>query len=506
MSTDDIRNLHGRAAGHRSVGMRLVPCALCALLGGAVVLGCSDDETSTGGHGGSGGSGASAGTGGSAGSGATGLGGTELVTVEPTESTELFANPGMGWQTFHQFADTDPNLAGLPSGSAYIRWTWRDLEPNEGDIRLDVVSDALARARAAGQTLMFRVMLAGSDSEYSPDWLGSTGCTILSYSCGGDVIHAPDIEDPTCRARHDALINALGAEFGDEPDIEVDIGSVGLWGEWHFSGTEPQIDMPALSTLESIIDLYDAAFPSQPRQALIGDLESLAYATEHGAGWRADCLGDLGFFSPTWNHMEDLYQQQVAGANAQDAWTQGPVAWETCYTMQQWVEAGYDVHYILQYALDMHGSFVNNKSAALPAGDSYRQEVEQLLARLGYRLVLRSLGHPPAASPGATLPIVMSWENLGVAPPYHALELALRLSPTSGTGESVVLPMAADLTTWLPGAIDVSETVTLPAQTPAGSYALSVGVLGTPGIPMVNLAIDGRDADGWYPLSSITVP
>jgi len=37
---------------------------------------------------------------------------------------------------------------------------------------------------------------------------------------------------------------------------------------------------------------------------LIGDADLLAYATARGAGWRADCLGDLGGFSPTWNHMD----------------------------------------------------------------------------------------------------------------------------------------------------------------------------------------------------------
>ena len=26
-----------------------------------------------------------------------------------------------------------------------------------------------------------------------------------------------------------------------------------------------------------------------------------------GAGWRADCFGDYGYFSPTWNHMEHAY-------------------------------------------------------------------------------------------------------------------------------------------------------------------------------------------------------
>mgnify|MGYP000930089364 CR=1 FL=1 len=45
-----------------------------------------------------------------------------MVRVEPRESDELFANPGMGWQTFHRFADNDPNLAGLPSASAYFRF------------------------------------------------------------------------------------------------------------------------------------------------------------------------------------------------------------------------------------------------------------------------------------------------------------------------------------------------------------------------------------------------
>jgi len=39
---------------------------------------------------------------------------SHTVKVEPRESDELLANPGMGWQTFHRFADEDPNLQGLP--------------------------------------------------------------------------------------------------------------------------------------------------------------------------------------------------------------------------------------------------------------------------------------------------------------------------------------------------------------------------------------------------------
>lgn len=42
------------------------------------------------------------------------------VTVRPKPTDELLANPGMGWQTFHAFADEDRNLQGLPSGCAYF--------------------------------------------------------------------------------------------------------------------------------------------------------------------------------------------------------------------------------------------------------------------------------------------------------------------------------------------------------------------------------------------------
>ena len=75
---------------------------------------------------------------------------TNTVRVEPSEIDELFANPGMGWQTFHRFADEDTNLQGLPSGSAYFRFYWREIEPQDGQIDFARFDDLLARARRAG--------------------------------------------------------------------------------------------------------------------------------------------------------------------------------------------------------------------------------------------------------------------------------------------------------------------------------------------------------------------
>lgn len=467
---------------------------------------CSEDSSGAAAGGTSGSAGSSpdgsSGSGGSAGSSADA--GTR-TTVTPVESTALFANPGMGWQTFHTYANVDPDLAGLPSGSAYFRWTWKQLEPTQGNIDFDRVTETLSKARAAGQSLMFRVMTAGSDQQYAPDWLAAAGCELFTYqSDGGPTLTAPNLDHPSCWQRFETLITELGKKLGGEPDLQIDIGGVGLWGEWHFSGTSPKVPMPSLDTRKKVVDLHLAAFPNSPQMALIGEVEALTHATAKGTGWRADCLGDLGFFSSTWNHMDDMYKQHVEQAQATAAWQVGPVAWESCGTMQDWVSKGYDVHYVFQYALDLHGSFLNNKSSPLPAGTQYRSEVEWLLARLGYRLVLRSLTHDASASAGGSLALDMTWDNVGVAPPYHPFRLAVALAKSTDA-DPVVLESSVDVRTWLPGETKHGETFALPSSLAPGTWKLAVGILGTPGVPMLNLAIEGRNAAGWYPLSEIEI-
>jgi hypothetical protein len=52
----------------------------------------------------------------------------------------------------------------------------------------------------------------------------------------------------------------------------------------------------------------------------------------------------------------------------------------------------------------------------------------------------------------------------------------------------------------------VTPTVTLPAGLAPGTYSVAVGVV-DPATrePVVPLAIRGRDAHGWYPLSAVSV-
>ncbi|HEY3355204.1 MAG TPA: DUF4832 domain-containing protein [Polyangia bacterium] len=124
---------------------------------------------------------------------------------------------------------------------------------------------------------------------------------------------------------------------------------------------------------------------------------------------------------------------------------------------------------------------------------------------VGYRLVLTQLTHTAGAAPGGALALTATWENRGVAPPYHPWPLAYRLR---GAGDAVAAEWrsGADLRQWPPGAHASTDVVTVGAGVPPGAYALDVAVLTEDGARAhVKLAITGARPDGWYPVSAVTI-
>jgi hypothetical protein len=391
---------------------------------------------------------------------------------EPKEIDELLANPGMGWQTSYCFADEDKNLGGLPSSVAFFGLHWSDVEPAPG--RIERIDALLERARKAGQRLAFRIMCADSDKKYKhvPDWLACRG---FDYSYEGRKHWIPDFEDREFQRAHFRMIEELGRRYDGHADLDsVDIGSVGLWGEWHMSGTG--LGIPALPTRLAVIDAWRRAFVTTPLLMQLCDDEATPHALNAGAGWRVDCLGD---FSPGWSHMKDLYPGKIK--KYPDAWKSAPVAFETCWDMRRWKQQGWDAQAIFDFALEHHGSVVCNKSAPLPEGA--KPQVERLLRRLGYRLVLRRLKFDGGR-------VSMSWENVGVAPPYREYVLAVRIGSGITRGPSVKGR--------LPGLIEREFAVS------GGAGELCVAVLDpATSKPAIRLAIAGRAQDGWYPLGRV---
>ena len=433
----------------------------------------------------------------------------DVVRVEPRRTDELLTNPGMGWQTFHRFADEDKSLEGLPSASAYFRFYWREIEPVEERIDFAKFDELLAHAHRAGQKLAFRIMTTGS-SEYMdvPSWLKQQGCGGVEFDYGGRKHWLPDFTDARFKRAHTRMIRGLGEHYDGHPDLDlVDIGSVGLWGEWHMSGTTEQgsgkpVPLPSLEERMAIIDEWCRAFPKSSKVIQIGSEEGMTRTSGGGFGWRADCLGDMGGFSKTWNHMNNFYLQRIKSTGAENTWQTAPVAFESCWDMRKWQESGWEIRFIFEYALRCHASYMNNKSAPIPPGT--RPEVERFLRSLGYRLIIRSVEHEAAAQTGHKASVVVAWENIGVAPPYRDYRVALRLKGMGGL--PFVLVGDESIRGWLPGNHVTKMPFNIPGSMPPGRYEVAIGVVDvlqkTPAIRLANM---GRTEDGWYNVSYLRI-
>lgn len=428
---------------------------------------------------------------------------TSLVTIHPRERKGILYNPGMGLADFHFGFNHPPTEKQYPKSTvAYFRWSWSNLEPEEGRYAFDFVDRIISQAKLKGETLAFRIV-----TDYkagSPEWLLRKGVASLKVS--GGVF--PDHNNPTFLQYHEKLIKAFGERYAGSPNIDhVDIGSVGCWGEWNMAccqGVEVKCKQyfPVEHNQIKITDWYLKYFGGTPLVILHGG--QLKYAVSRGAGWRGDCFGDYGYFSPTWNHMDHAYAPALEDPVIAGAWKNAPVQFEVCGVMQDWYEKGFDIDLILKKGLEWHVSVLNANSSPIPT--EWRPRIDEFLAKMGYRFVLREMTHATEARLGETLALRSQWENIGVAPVYHDWPIAYRLR----SADDQVLARwtsAAPLRQWLPGVRhEVEDLVTLSEDMPDGLYALDVAILDQDGqVPFVDLAIEGKRHDRWYPISTIMV-
>jgi hypothetical protein len=437
------------------------------------------------------------------------------TVVRPVEIHDVLVNPEMGIQTFQRF-DGDPINPGTrwseqgpearlqPAGSkpdfpeaslAYFRWFWSQLEPQPGKYRWDIIDLALEQARQHNQKLDFRLM-PYDQGHPLPEWYRNSGARRANKPADKDGnIWSPDAADPLYLKHWGALVAAAGARCDGHPYLNsVDISSVGYWGE----GWGPYL--PDWPTQKALIDIYFDAFKRTPLLMNFDEPRALAYGTQRGAGWRLDCWGDLGGRGKGMMHMLDMYPQQIVRTGIQDVWQRSPVSLETCGTPASWKQWGYkdaDLDYILNQALRWHATSINIKSTAIPP--DWKQQFTEFQKKIGYRLVLRKLEYPRSVRAGQMMPLSMWWLNAGAAPLYGDYTLGIAI------GEAVIRT-PADLKKWLPGDALFESTLYVPETLPPGAYRLRVAILDArTGQPAIRLAIQGRQADGWYDLGEIVV-
>ena len=435
------------------------------------------------------------------------------VIVRPKEIDTVLVNPGMGVQTFQRFngdalnaglrwSEAGPTAVVQPaaekpdfpeSSISYCRWFWNVLEPEHGKYDWNIIDLALKEAREHHQTLNIR-MMPYDQHHPLPEWYRNSGARRANKPTDKDGnIWQPDFSDPLYLKYWGELVAAAGARYDGNPNLEmVDISSVGYWGEGWSNY------MPAFKYQKPLIDIYLKAFKRTPLLMNFDEQEALTYGTEHGAGWRLDCWGDMR--SP-WGAMLDEYPEQIVRAGIQNVWERSPVSLESCGVPGSWYKHGYDLNYILQQGLRWHVSSVNIKSSAIPP--QWKKQFEEFEKQMGYRFILRRLEFPKEVRQGEMMPVQMWFLNAGVAPVYRDYILAVELSSSEG---KALIKTSADVRKWLPGDAVFDGTLYVPQTLKPGQYHFRVGLLDPrTGDPAIKLAIEGRQPDGWYDLGTIEV-
>lgn len=451
-----------------------------------------------------------------------------LTVIKPKEIDDVLNNPGMGFMTFQRFNGDELNKgAGWTEGFpieyqefdgdltnknhpattiAYWRVYWRFMEPEKEQYQWAQLDRALEIAHSRGQTLLVRIAPYGtSESTDVPGWYRDIVGKNKDWSYNNPVnAWMVDPEDPRYAQYFGGFIRALGARYDGHPGLEaVDLSIVGAWGEG--AGSE----MLSRTAREALVDAYTDSFRKTPLIALLMDKETNMYAdSKIQVGWRVDCIGDLGFWASEqngWTHMVDFYPREIIHCNVQDAWKKSPVSFEICGTFLDWKEehkyTRKEVQYIFDQSLKWHMSSFNAKSSPVPP--EWADLVDDWLRKMGYRYVLRRFTYAESASVNSKVSFTTWWENKGVAPCYKDFAFAIRLK--SGNRKEVALT-GADIRSWLPGDVVYDDALFIPADFPVGTCTVQVAIVDkVKQEPRVSLAIEGREADGWYTLGTLQI-
>jgi len=458
---------------------------------------------------------------------------SDLRVVAPHESGAKLLNPGRGWVTFHS---TNATYDADPAGAvAYHRYYWKDLEPGREALALGGLEADIRDAAAEGQQFGFRVMVIDPSGRGAPNWLleepVNARHTIGHHLQNIDRDYViPDANDPVFLQEVERFVRCM-AERVAVLDLTahiafVDVGLVGVHGEWYLNWNDSSTHwdyLPTQASTRRIIDAVRLAFPQSPCFLSLGaknagvandSTNALTYARDVGVGWRQDAWINPG--NPAFPWFEG--NQEIIDRFVPDLWKTAPAMVESAFIMRDWgtedipmSEA--ELSAAVDWLFDNHVSLLDDTGNAVPEWIQETDAFQRLITHLGYRLVLRRLAHPEAAAPGDTIAVTTHWENVGSAPPYRDWRLAFRLGPATSP---IVTITEVSVSGWLPSSfqiqqgMDSSQSVEsmlpIPAGMPTGDHDLSVAIVDAEtGLPAIQLGIESAQENGWYPLSHIDV-
>jgi hypothetical protein len=465
---------------------------------------------------------------------------TQTIDLRPLhDAITPLKNPDKGW--YHHLNSNSTTNYGVPAGKdnyltdfpgmhhVYIRLPWSLFEPTEGNYDWSILDQAVDRWASKGLKIALRITALETGFRFAtPEWVKNAGAKGDFYKGDSNIdVWEPDPNDPIFLDKLERFHKALGARTdGKDWLAYIDIGSLGVWGEGHYFQTSQRV-VPN-DVLVKHLDLHRRSYPTA-RFEISDDAvrstsdaaASLLRVEERGIcfrddsvlveGWLSAALGTGSIYNTS--YFERNYRKRPSTLELTHYQYSRGQSW----TKDVWLGAnGADplpdfgdgktsgAEYLLRALQASHASYVGYHGWA----DVYLREnpefVKTLLNRMGYWFFPHSITIPTSAAAGSNFELGLAVENRGVAPSYNSYKFKLRL-----TGNGVVRDIdvnSVDSRAWLEGQIvSGNHAVTLPADLPAGQYAVSIGLFRWDGPLQFALSASVRDANYFYRVGSLNI-
>lgn len=418
-------------------------------------------------------------------------------TVIPLSAPEV-SNPMRGQ---YAWLGAPSQVEGWPMRDIYYRdqLYWGRVEQQRGRYDFTWFDNGVRRAAETQGRFGFRVMAycpycwMNSRTDFPtvvPEWMpvqpGTANPDNPTRERG-----IPDWNSEVFLSSWEGLMTALGDRYRDDPRLGwVDVGGYGAYGEWHGGGRTPITRANAQRMIRAVL----TNFPEQHviMHAMDPTFTSDALTLSPRMGMRTDCLGAPDMYSlfPTWGTRQPSLTER----------------WKTAPILAEWCSSA-DFVLGAEQVRTWHITQISSGNFRTPYAERSTEQqaaFRSAMTSSGYRYVVDSVKVPGQRFPRSSAPVSMTIRNVGVAPTYDPWSVRLQLRRADGT-VAATMPLTADLRTHLPGTRTHSQLARVPSV-PPGTYTLAL-VVADPDryLPPMNLAIQGRTADGAYPLGAVRV-
>jgi Domain of unknown function (DUF4832) len=423
----------------------------------------------------------------------------------PKSGPELL-NPMRGQYLWH---DNPTVPSGWPVMDSYYRWNWIDIETSRGVYNWAPIDQRVAAARARHGRFGLRIMALCQDCSSHvyrgarsaiPDDLADVANPLLVRPDGSTETYLiPDWNSAAYLSRLEELMTAIANRYRNNPNFGwVDVSGYGNWGEMHLWPFDPayanSTQRPlTVASAQRMVQIHATAFSNKfifTNVSHAGVLAAAMANTTPRIGLRVDCLGS--------DRLGGAETGLAAVPAATQQWRYAAFTTEWCASnigssgLDPFIQGETQVR---QYHVSTLGTNFRAAPSTAAQSDAYRMAD----VGSGYRLRTSSVRVTLTAD---RLAIRTSWANDNVAPTYLNWRVVVRLDGP----RTVEVPLAFDLRTVMPGALDDDETLSLPVSLVHGTYTVSLRVEDVQSVsPPMQLAMPGRDVSGNHVLGTLTL-